>query len=136
MAVLVLIPEQEDKEVADIDEIEWLRAAAANPAFEFLKEPEEDIYTLADGRPLCLLQRGSLMSNHFNKELRAFADDHTWVNDHLESLLDKYAEQWVAVKDRCVIASDVDLMLLREKLEDPANICIEFVTREPLEMLL
>ena len=36
---------------ADIDEGEWLRAAAANPAFHFLKEPEEDIYTLADGRP-------------------------------------------------------------------------------------
>jgi len=31
-----------------IDEMEWLRAAAANPAFDFLKEPEEDIYTLAD----------------------------------------------------------------------------------------
>ena len=44
--VIILLPEE-----ADIDEREWLRAAAANPAFEFLKEPEEDIYTLADGRP-------------------------------------------------------------------------------------
>lgn len=35
----------------DIDETEWLRAAAANPAFDFLKEPDEDVYTLADGRP-------------------------------------------------------------------------------------
>ncbi len=34
------------------DEEEWLRAAATNPAFDFLKEPEEDIYTLADGKPL------------------------------------------------------------------------------------
>jgi len=51
MAVLAVIPEQEDKEVADIDEIEWLWAASANPAFDFLKEPGEDIYTLADGRP-------------------------------------------------------------------------------------
>jgi len=32
-------------------EEEWLRAAAANPAFDFLREPQEDIYTLADGRP-------------------------------------------------------------------------------------
>lgn len=38
-------------EEADIDEMEWLKAAAANPAFDFLKEPEEDIYTLSDGRP-------------------------------------------------------------------------------------
>jgi len=44
--VIILWPEE-----ADIDEMGWLRAAAANPAFEFLKEPEEDIYTLADGRP-------------------------------------------------------------------------------------
>jgi len=33
------------------DESEWLRAAATNPAFDFLKGPEEDIYTLADGKP-------------------------------------------------------------------------------------
>jgi hypothetical protein len=43
-----LIPEEEYEE---INESEWLYAAATNPAFEFLKEPEEDIYTLADGRP-------------------------------------------------------------------------------------
>jgi hypothetical protein len=76
------------------------------------------------------------MSNQFSKELRAFAEDHSWVSDHFESLLDKYAEQWIAVKNRRVIASDVDLMRLRENLADPANTCIEFVTREPLEMLL
>jgi hypothetical protein len=44
--VIILLSEE-----TDIDEMEWLRAAAANPAFDFLKEPEEDIYTLADGRP-------------------------------------------------------------------------------------
>ena len=44
--VIILVPEN-----ADTPEREWLKAAAANPAFDFLKEPEEDIYTLADGRP-------------------------------------------------------------------------------------
>jgi hypothetical protein len=78
----------------------------------------------------------SLMSNQFSKELRAFAEDHKWVKDNLASLLDKYAGQWIAVKNRRIIASDVDLMLLREKLADSANTCVEFVTREPLEMLL
>jgi hypothetical protein len=34
------------------DEQEWLRAAAKNPAFAFLKDEEEDIYTLSDGKPL------------------------------------------------------------------------------------
>jgi len=33
----------------DIDEAEWLQAAAANSAFDFLKDPEEDIYTLSEG---------------------------------------------------------------------------------------
>ena len=33
------------------DEAEWLRAAARNPAFTFLNDPEEDIYSLADGKP-------------------------------------------------------------------------------------
>jgi hypothetical protein len=35
----------------DADERDWLRAASANPAFEFLKDPKEDIYSLSDGRP-------------------------------------------------------------------------------------
>jgi len=44
--VIILFTDQ-----TDIDEREWLRAAATNPAFDFLKEPEEDVYTLADGKP-------------------------------------------------------------------------------------
>ena len=44
--VIILLPEE-----ADIDEREWLLAADANPAFDFLKKPEEDSYTIADGRP-------------------------------------------------------------------------------------
>jgi len=41
-----LLPED-----SDISETEWLHATAANPAFDFLKDPEEDIYTLSDGEP-------------------------------------------------------------------------------------
>lgn len=44
--VIVLLPENDD-----VDESEWLRAASENPAFEFLVEPGEDIYTLKDGKP-------------------------------------------------------------------------------------
>ena len=36
-------------EEPDIGEAEWLQAAATNPTFDFLKDPEEDIYTLSDG---------------------------------------------------------------------------------------
>jgi len=44
--VLVLYPLS-----GEWDEMEWLRAAARNPAFAFLKDPEEDLYTMADGKP-------------------------------------------------------------------------------------
>jgi len=44
--ILVLYPLGEEH-----DESEWLEAAARNPSFAFLSEPEEDIYTLGDGEP-------------------------------------------------------------------------------------
>ena len=43
--VIVLISEE------DAEEREWMHAAAANPAFDFLQDPEEDLYTPDDGRP-------------------------------------------------------------------------------------
>lgn len=36
----------------DINEKEWLQTATTNSAFAFLNDPAEDIYTLADGKPL------------------------------------------------------------------------------------
>ena len=44
--VIILLQEE-----SEIGEKEWLRAASANPAFDFLRENKEDIYTLADGKP-------------------------------------------------------------------------------------
>ena len=37
--------------VDDWDESEWLRAATLSPAFDFLRDPDEDIYTPIDGKP-------------------------------------------------------------------------------------
>ena len=36
---------------ADISEQQWVQAASRNPAFAFLGDPEEDIYTAEDGNP-------------------------------------------------------------------------------------
>lgn len=44
--VIILLQEE-----IDIDEKEWLKLANINNAFDFLKEPEEDIYTPSDGKP-------------------------------------------------------------------------------------
>lgn len=46
--VIVLVSEE-----AQIEEDEWLRAGSGNPVFDFLKHPEEDMYTLQDGRAFC-----------------------------------------------------------------------------------
>jgi len=44
--VIVLIQNSDAMEEQD-----WLRAASGSPAFEFLKDQEEDIYTVSDGKP-------------------------------------------------------------------------------------
>ena len=44
--VIVLLPEN-----ADIQEREWIGAASRGPAFDFLKDSSEDIYTPPDGKP-------------------------------------------------------------------------------------
>jgi len=36
----------------DLNESDWTRSLAANPAFDFLADEGEDIYTLEDGKPL------------------------------------------------------------------------------------
>ena len=45
--VVVLLMTTED----DISESEWLAAAANDPAFAFLADAAEDIYSLKDGKP-------------------------------------------------------------------------------------
>jgi hypothetical protein len=45
--VILLYPIDDD----EWDEAEWLRAVASNPAFDYLKDSAEDIYTLNDGKP-------------------------------------------------------------------------------------
>jgi hypothetical protein len=46
--IIILIPEEED----EMDDALWLQAVSSNPAFDFLEEEEEDIYTIEDGEPI------------------------------------------------------------------------------------
>ena len=34
----------------EVNESEWLAGAASNEAFEYLRDPAEDVYTLSDGK--------------------------------------------------------------------------------------
>lgn len=54
----LIIEKYEDEHVPEIIEIaddlsetEWLKASLSNPAFEYLRDPKEDIYTISDGKP-------------------------------------------------------------------------------------
>lgn len=76
------------------------------------------------------------MAEDLRKEILAFESDHIWVHENLDELYKKYPNQWIGVKDHRVIASDPDLLGLRSKLPDPTHTCIEFITREHLEMIL
>jgi len=76
------------------------------------------------------------MNSQLINELLAFEADHIWISENLETLLAVYPDQWIAVKNGQVLASDPDLAGLLSKLPDPAHTCVEFITREPLEMVL
>lgn len=42
----------DEAEGADISERDWLTAANKNDVFDFLADEAEDLYTVADGRPV------------------------------------------------------------------------------------
>lgn len=46
--VIILLDESSE----DDEESLWLNSVAQNPAFDFLRASEEDIYTLNDGEPI------------------------------------------------------------------------------------
>jgi hypothetical protein len=37
---------------SDDGEDEWIHSAIHNPAFDYLKDPQEDVYSISDGKPL------------------------------------------------------------------------------------
>jgi hypothetical protein len=45
--VIILIPDHEE-----ISDTEWLKVINQSDSFDFLNDPEEDIYTLEDGKPI------------------------------------------------------------------------------------
>jgi hypothetical protein len=76
------------------------------------------------------------MNESSSRELRQFTADHQWIEGNRETLLEQYADQWIAVKDGQVIASDPELSNLRSRLSDPARTSIEFLSREAVEMIV
>ena len=49
--VYVTVEDSPKSDVNRMTESEWLRGASTNEAFDFLKDPAEDIYGPSDGKP-------------------------------------------------------------------------------------
>ncbi len=76
------------------------------------------------------------MGNQQIKELLSIQNDYVWLNENFDKLVKNYTDQWIAIKNSIVIASDPDFNGLLSKLTDSAHTVVEFVTREPLGMIL
>jgi hypothetical protein len=48
----------------------------------------------------------------------------------------EYREKWVAVHNQKIIDSDNELESLCQRLKNPGNTYIEYITNQPLEMIL
>ena len=76
------------------------------------------------------------MSNKAVYSLQDFEKDHLWSQGQRRKLLSTYKNKWVAIRNQKVIDSDKDLKSLRSRVKDPGNTFVEYVTDEPLEMIL
>lgn len=70
------------------------------------------------------------------RELRAFEEDSDWIEEHYQELLAQYPEQWVAVQNKRVIASDPDVTALRAKVPDLAYTSRAFLTKHDGDVIL
>lgn len=72
--------------------------------------------------------------------IEKFDRDSTWLAKNLEELREEYAGKYVAVKDKKVVDSDSEMETLLKRLKDeginPSNIPINYVSKEPTELLL
>lgn len=76
------------------------------------------------------------MTHITDQSLDCYRRDHVWLFEHRKELLSPYRNKWVAVRDQKVIDSDEDLDILCARLENPGDLVIEYITDDPLEMIL
>ena len=76
------------------------------------------------------------MSGNNIYSLANFQKDHFWVYEHSDDLLGEYKDRWVAVQNQKIIDSDKELEFLCQRLQNSGNNYIEYITNQPLEMIL
>jgi hypothetical protein len=70
------------------------------------------------------------MEDNMVDDTVAFEADREWIDAHIDILVQQYADYWIAVRNRRVIASEADLGALLGKVPDLAHTCVEFVSRQ------
>lgn len=72
--------------------------------------------------------------------LKEFSRDASWISAEQETLRKKFASQYIAVIKHKVIDSDPNLQNLLRKLrengKDPGDIPVEFISKEPVRLIL
>lgn len=73
-------------------------------------------------------------------QLGRFISDSNWVKDNYPDLIDKYAEQYIAVLDKEVIAYAPTMEKVLDSIDelgiDPNIVIIKFLTKEEISFLL
>ena len=73
-------------------------------------------------------------------ELKEFCKNIDWLDERLEKLRKEYPNQYVAVKNFTVADYDSNLQNLLRRLKEkglnPSEIPIEFISKEPLRLIL
>ena len=60
-------------------------------------------------------------------EMAAFEADREWIENHFPTLVEHFADHWIAVKKGALIASEVNLSELLSKVPDIEHSCIEYI---------
>lgn len=87
-----------------------------------------------------VLGKLGLDEKRVNKSMMSFMKNKKWADENHDFLKKKYANSYIAVENKKIIASDEDLHSLHEKLKDMkkdiAYILIELVYSEDIKLLL
>ncbi len=76
-----------------------------------------------------------MRTKRFTKRKDSLEAEYVWIKEHVDELVRQYNDQWVAVKNRRVIASADEIMEVLSRVPDRSETCIEFISRRPRSVL-
>jgi len=82
----------------------------------------------------------ALLSLMLKERLETLSEDSRWMLSRDSYLRKKYPDMFVAVREKRVVASSPDMdeiiKKLKEKSIDPKSVVIDYVSKEPVKLLL